>query len=395
MVKGGISVKRYQGTGGRFLEETERRDTMKIGIPKEIKPAEKRVAATPAGVKALTAHGHQVYVEATAGIGSGFQDEAYAQAGAKLLKKAENVWDRAEMVLKVKEPIGPEFDYMKAGQVLFTYLHLAASRELTERILAKKIVGIGYETVQLQDGSLPLLAPMSEVAGALSVQMGASCLEAKNGGMGILLSGVPGVRPARVTVIGAGVAGLAAATVASGIGARVSILDINPVRLAYIRDVMQGRVVTINSNPANIEEECLNSDLVICTVLIPGAKAPKLISRNLVRGMKKGSAIVDISIDQGGCTETSRPTTHEEPIYIEEGVVHYCVANMPGAVPRTSTIALTNATFAYVLALAEKGWKKAAADDPALRKGLNVCEGKVTCKPVAEAFGSKYSEMRL
>ena len=347
---------------------------MNIGIPKEIKPAEKRVAATPAGVKALTAHGHRVYVESTAGIGSGFQDEAYAQAGAKLLKKAETVWDRADMILKVKEPIGPEFDTMRPGQVIFTYLHLAASRELTEKILAKKIVGIGYETVQLQDGSLPLLAPMSEVAGALSVQMGAYCLEAKNGGMGILLSGVPGVRPARVTVIGAGVAGL---------------------RLSYIRDVMQGRVVTVNSNPANIEEECLGSDLVICTVLIPGAKAPKLISRNLVRRMKKGSAIVDISIDQGGCTETSRPTTHEDPIYIEEGVVHYCVANMPGAVPRTSTIALTNATFAYVLALAEKGWKKAIAEDLALRKGLNVCEGKVTCRPVGEAFGLKCSEIKL
>jgi alanine dehydrogenase len=225
--------------------------------------------------------------------------------------------------------------------------------------------------------------------------MGAYCLEAKNGGMGILLSGVPGVRPARVAVIGAGVAGLAAATVASGMGARVSVLDINPVRLAYIRDVMQGRVVTINSNPANIEEECLGSDLVIGTVLIPGAKAPKLISRNLVRRMKNGSAIVDISIDQGGCTETSRPTTHEDPIYIEEGVVHYCVANMPGAVPRTSTIALTNATFNYVLALAEKGWKKAIAEDPALKKGLNVCEGKVTCSPVGEAFGLKCSEIKL
>jgi alanine dehydrogenase len=299
------------------------------------------------------------------------------------------------MILKVKEPIGPEFDCMKPGQVLFTYLHLAAARELTDNILRKKIIGIGYETVQLADGSLPLLAPMSEVAGALSVQMGAYCLEAKNGGMGILLSGVPGVRPARVAVIGGGVAGLAAATVASGIGARVSILDIHPARLAYIRDVMQGRVVTINSNPANIEEECLASDLVICTVLIPGAKAPKLISRTLVKRMKKGSAIVDISIDQGGCTETSRPTTHENPIYIEEGVVHYCVANMPGAVPRTSTIALTNATFAYALALAEKGWKKAVADDPALKKGLNVCEGKLTCRPVAEAFGLKYSEIKL
>jgi alanine dehydrogenase len=368
---------------------------MKIGVPKEIKPAENRVALTPAGVKALTDHKHEVFVEASAGVGSGFSDEAYAQAGARMVLRADEVWKEADMVIKVKEPIGPEFSWMKPGQILFTYLHLAASAELTEQILAKKIVAIGYETVQLPDGTLPLLAPMSEVAGALSVQMGAYCLETKNGGMGILLSGVPGVRPARVTVIGAGVAGMAAATVASGIGARVSVLDVDPARLAYIRDVMQGRVVTINSNPANIEEECLNSDLVICTVLIPGAKAPKLLSRALVRRMKKGSAIVDISIDQGGCAETSRPTTHENPMYIEEGVVHYCVANMPGAVPRTSTIALTNATFNYVLALAEKGWQKAVAEDPALRRGLNVYEGKVVCKPVADAFGLDYTQYRI
>jgi alanine dehydrogenase len=368
---------------------------MKIGVPKEIKPAENRVALTPAGVKALTDHKHEVLVEASAGVGSGFLDEAYAQAGARTVLRADELWEEADMVIKVKEPIGPEFSWMKPGQILFTYLHLAASGELTQQILAKKIVAIGYETVQLQDGTLPLLAPMSEVAGALSVQMGAYCLEAKNGGMGILLSGVPGVRPARVTVIGAGVAGMAAATVASGIGARVSILDVNPARLSYIRDVMQGRVVTINSNPANIEEECLNSDLVICTVLIPGAKAPKLLTRGLVRRMKKGSAIVDISIDQGGCAETSRATSHENPIYIEEGVVHYCVANMPGAVPRTSTIALTNATFNYVLAVAEKGWQKAVAEDPALRRGLNVYEGKIVCKPVADAFGPDYAQYRI
>ncbi len=367
---------------------------MKVGVPREIKPSEKRVALTPAGVKALADHKHQVFIEVSAGVGSGFLDEAYAQAGAKMLLRADEIWKEADMVIKVKEPIGPEFGWMKPGQILFTYLHLAASAELTQQLLAKRIVGIGYETVQLQDGSLPLLAPMSEVAGALSVQMGAYCLEAKNGGMGILLSGVPGVRPARVTVIGAGMAGMAAATVASGIGARVSVLDVNPARLAYIRDVMQGRVVTINSNPANVEEECVNSDLVICTVLIPGAKAPKLLSRQLVRRMKNGSAIVDISIDQGGCAETSKPTTHEDPIYIEEGVVHYCVANMPGAVPRTSTIALTNATFNYVLALAEKGWQNAVAEDPALRRGLNVCEGKLVCKPVADAFGLSYTEYR-
>jgi alanine dehydrogenase len=284
---------------------------------------------------------------------------------------------------------------MKPGQILFTYLHLAADQGLTTKLLDKKITGIGYETVQLVDGTLPLLAPMSEVAGALSIQMGAYCLEAKNGGMGILLSGIPGVRPARITIIGGGVAGMAAAIVASGIGASVSILDINPARLAYIRDVMGGRVVTISSNPANIEEECLNSHLVIGTVLIPGAKAPKLISRDLLRRMQRGSAIVDISVDQGGCAETTRPTTHEDPIYVEEGVVHYCVANMPGAVPRTSTIALTNATFTYVLAIADKGWEKAMKTDAALKRGLNLYDGKITCDAVAESFGMACTPLNL
>ncbi|MBW1934000.1 MAG: alanine dehydrogenase [Deltaproteobacteria bacterium] len=368
---------------------------MKIGVPKEIKPAEKRVAITPSGIRVLTEHNHQVLIEKGAGLGAGFTDEVYLMAGAELVDTPEQVWEESEMILKVKEPIGPEFKWMKPGQIIFTYLHLAADRELTDRLLKRRVIGIGYETVQLRDGTLPLLAPMSEVAGALSVQMGAYCLEARNGGMGILLSGVPGVRPARITIIGGGVAGMAAAIVASGIGARVSILDIHHARLGYIRDVMSGRVVTINSNPANIEEECLNSDLVICTVLIPGAKAPKLISRSLVKRMKLGSAIVDISIDQGGCAETSRPTTLDDPIYTEEGVVHYCVTNMPGAVPRTSTIALTNATFAYVLALADKGWKKAMAENAALRLGLNVYDGKIMCKAVADTFGLECFEPDL
>jgi alanine dehydrogenase len=368
---------------------------MKIGVPKEIKPAEKRVAATPANVKVLADHDHRVFVEKGAGEGSGFFDDAYRQAGAELLDRPEDVWGEADMIVKVKEPIGPEFDRMKPGQILFTYLHLAADQSLTTKLLDKKIIGIGYETVQLVDGALPLLAPMSEVAGALSIQMGAYCLEAKNGGMGILLSGVPGVRPARITIIGGGVAGMAAAIVASGIGAGVSILDINPARLAYIRDVMGGRVVTISSNPANIEEECLNSHLVIGTVLIPGAKAPKLISRDLLRRMSRGSAIVDISVDQGGCAETTRPTTHEDPIYVEEGVVHYCVANMPGAVPRTSTIALTNATFTYTLAIADKGWQKAMKADSALKRGLNLYEGKITCDAVAESFGMACTPLEL
>jgi alanine dehydrogenase len=363
-----------------------KRKVMKIGLPKEIKQAEKRVALTPAYARALIEHNHKVFVEAGAGVGSGFLDEAYLQVGARLLERAGDVWDEAEMIVKVKEPIGPEFDRMRPDQILFTYLHLAADRELTDKLLAKKVVGIAYETVQLDDGSLPLLAPMSEVAGSLSIQMGAYCLEAKNGGKGILLPGVAGVRSARVTIIGGGIAGMAATMVAEGIGARVYILDVNASRLRYIREVMGKRVMTLNSNPASIEEECLVSDLVIGTVLIPGAKTPKLISRDLLKRMEPGSAIVDISVDQGGCAETTRPTTHEDPIFIEEEIVHYSVANMPGAVPRTSTFALTNATFPYALAIAEKGWQKALAEDAALKKGLNVFDGQVICPPVAEAF---------
>jgi alanine dehydrogenase len=291
------------------------------------------------------------------------------------------------MILKVKEPIGRELELMREKQILFTYLHLAADRHLTEALLRKRVIGVGYETVQVHDGTLPLLAPMSEVAGRLSIQMGAYCLEAKNGGLGILLSGVSGVRPSRVTIIGGGVAGFSAAVVAVGIGARVSILDTSPMRLRYIEDVMAGRVVTIMSHAANIEEECLQSHLVIGAVLIPGAKAPKLVSRDLVRRMIPGSAIVDIAVDQGGCCETTRPTTHENPTYIEEGVVHYCVTNMPGAVPRTSTIALTNVTLAYAMALANKGWRKAMVDDDALKKGLNTLDGRLVCRPVGESFG--------
>ena len=273
---------------------------MKIGVPREIKAAEKRVAATPAGVKAFVDNGHQVFVETGAGSGSGFPDEAYRASGANVLDSAEKVWAEADMIIKVKEPIGREFDFMKPGLILYTYLHLAADRELTDKLLARKVVGIAYETVQLADGSLPLLAPMSEVAGRLSVQMGAYCLEAKNGGMGILLSGVSGVRPARVSVIGGGVAGLSAAVVAVGMGARVSILDTNPARLRYIEDIMGSRLVTIMSNPANIEEECLASHLVVGSVLIPGAKAPKLVTRDMLSRMMPGSALVDISVDQGG-----------------------------------------------------------------------------------------------
>lgn len=365
---------------------------MKIGIPREIKPAEKRVAATPAGVRAFTAHGHQVFVEQGAGLGSGFLDQDYIEVGATILPTAEEVWAEVEMVLKVKEPIEPEFDYMRPGLILFTYLHLAADRALTDKLLAKGVVGVAYETVQLPDGTLPLLAPMSEVAGRLSVQQGAFCLEAKNGGMGILLSGVSGVRPARVTVLGGGVAGLSAAVTAAGMGAKVTIMDISPQRLRYIEDIHKGEIVTVMSNPANVEEECLASHLVIGSVLIPGATAPRLVSRDLVSRMMNGSALVDISVDQGGCFETTKPTTHQNPTYVEEGVVHYCVTNMPGAVPRTSTIALTNVTLAYALNIAGKGWKKAMMDDPALAKGLNLCFGDLTCRPVAESFGLEWKE---
>ena len=360
---------------------------MKVGVPREIKQNERRVAATPAGIKAFVDNGHDVYLETGAGEGSGFPDFAYKQSGAKVLEKSDDVWGESDMILKVKEPIDYELDLMRSGQIIFTYLHLAANRELTEKLLAMEVVGVGYETVQLENGTLPLLAPMSEVAGRLAVQVGAYCLEVKNGGLGILLSGVSGVRPARVTVIGGGVAGLGAAVVAVGMGAQVSILEVDPARLRYIEDIMGERMVTIMSNPANIEAECLNSHLVIGAVLIPGAQAPRLITKDLVRRMRTGSAIVDIAVDQGGCCETTRPTTHESPTYVEEGVVHYAVSNMPGAVPRTSTIALTNVTLAYALAIANKGWRRAMIDDPALKKGLNLCEGRLLCRPVGDAFG--------
>ncbi len=364
---------------------------MIIGVPKEIKTDEKRVAMTPAGVSAFVSHNHDVLVEKGAGEGSGILDESYADAGAQICSDVDELWERAEMIVKVKEPIEAEFPRMRENQIIFTYLHLAAARALTDKLMESKAVGIAYETIQLDGGALPLLAPMSEVAGRLSIQMGAFCLEAKNGGSGVLLPGVSGVPPAKVVVIGAGIAGANACFVAAGMGARVSILDINPAKLAYVRDVMQGRISTVMSNAANIGEEVAGADLVIGAVLIPGARAPKLVTREMLRTMRPGSALVVIAVDQGGCCETSRPTTHRDPIYTEEGVVHYCVANMPGAVPRTSTYALTNATFGYGLQLADKGWKQAAQDDPALKKGLNVVGGKITYAGVAEAFGLEYS----
>ena len=360
---------------------------MRIGIPAEIKADENRVAITPSGVAAFAARGHDVAVEAGAGVGSAIPDQAYRNAGATVVSGAEGVWERADLVLKVKEPLEPEFDRMRPGQIIFTYLHLAASHELTTRLLERCVVGIGYETVQLADGTLPLLVPMSEVAGRLSIQAGATSLEMRSGGKGLLLPGVSGVRRGRVTIIGAGVVGLNACVVGVGFGADVTIIDINPLRLAYVRDVVQGHVTTLMSNVANIEGAVASADLVLCSVLIPGARTPRLVTRAHLVQMEPGSALVDVAVDQGGCAETSRPTTHHDPRYVEEGVVHYCVSNMPGAVPHTSTYALTNATMAYALEIADRGWRAATARDPALARGVNVVEGQVTHAAVAAAHG--------
>jgi len=364
-------------------------EAMIIGVPKEIKEVERRVGMTPQGVDALVAHGHRVLVERGAGEGSGFSDLEYRKAGAILVEKANDVWNEAEIVVKVKEPLEPEFRLMRSGQVLFTYLHLAANRELTLELMERRIVGIGYETVQGQDGSLPLLRPMSEIAGRASVLAGGMCLEARHGGRGVLLCGASGVPPAKVVILGAGVAGANACKVALGIGARVSILDIHPEKLSYLHDITQGHIATFISNRMTIGEEIAGADLVIGAVLVPGAHAPKLVTRQMLKRMRPGSAVVDISVDQGGCFETTRPTTHENPTYLEEGIVHYCVTNIPGAFPRTSTFALTNATFPYVLQIADKGFEKAMEENEALRKGLNLIDGQVVYQAVAESLGLK------
>ncbi len=360
---------------------------MRVGIPAEIKADEHRVAITPSGVAAFAARGHEVFIEAGAGVGSAIPDQAYRAAGAVVLDGPDAVWKRADLILKVKEPLDPEFERMRPGHIVFTYLHLAASRDLTIRLLDRRVVGIGYETVQLADGTLPLLVPMSEVAGRLSIQAGATSLEMRSGGKGLLLPGVSGVRRGRVTIIGAGVVGLNACVVGVGFGADVTIIDINPLRLAYVRDVVQGHVTTLMSNAANIEGAVAAADLVLCSVLIPGARTPRLVTRAHLAQMEPGSALVDVAVDQGGCAETSRPTTHHDPRYVEEGVVHYCVSNMPGAVPHTSTYALTNATMAYALEIADRGWRAAASRDPALAKGVNVVDGQVTHEAVAGAHG--------
>ena len=365
---------------------------MRVGIPTEVKADENRVAVTPSGVAAFCAHGHDVVVEAGAGQGSAISDAAYERMGATIAGTAAEVWAEGDLILKVKEPLEREFELMRPGQVLFTYLHLAASKTLTEQLLERRIVGIGYETVQLGNGTLPLLVPMSEVAGRLSVQAGATSLEMISGGKGLLLPGVSGVRRGRMTIIGAGIVGLNACVVGVGFGADVTIVDINPLRLAYVRDVVQGHVTTLMSNAANIESAVREADLVICAVLIPGAKTPRLVTRGHLRQMEDGSALVDVAVDQGGCAETSRPTTHHDPRYLEHGVVHYCVSNMPGAVPHTSTYALTNATMAYALEIADHGWK-AAAQDPALAAGVNLVEGRVTHSAVAQAHGLEHAPL--
>jgi alanine dehydrogenase len=368
---------------------------MKIGVLKEIKPQEKRVALTPAGTLELVKRGHTVIIEQEAGTGSGLPDANYISAGAVISETAEQVWEESEMIIKVKEPIEPEYPLMREGQILFTYLHLAADEALTRALLERKVIGIAYETVQPEDGSLPLLTPMSEVAGRLSIQAGCRALEAISGGSGLLLSGVPGVKPAKVAIIGGGVSGINAAHLAIGMGARVTILDINPHRLRYIEDIFHSRVVTLMSNGINIQQCLSEADLVIGAVLIPGARAPKLVTREHLSIMKKGAALVDIAIDQGGCAETSRPTTHGDPIFMEDDVVHYCVANMPGAVPITSTYALTNVTLPYAVEIADKGAKKALSANGALLRGLNVFLGELKNGEVARAHGIKFDDQKI
>jgi alanine dehydrogenase len=357
---------------------------MIVGVPKEIKDHEYRVAMTPGGVHQLALHGHRVLVEAGAGEGSGFSDAQYARIGAEIVSAAD-AWG-AQLVVKVKEPQPVEYEFLRPDLTLFTYLHLAADEGLTREMMARGPTGIAYETVELPNGSLPLLMPMSEVAGRMAVQVGAHYMEKENGGRGKLLSGVPGVRPADVVIIGGGVVGTNAAHVASGLGAQVFVFDINLDRLRYLDDVMHGRLVTLSSNPLNIAEAVRRADLLIGAVLIKGAKAPTLVTRQMVGAMAPGSVIVDVAVDQGGCIETTHPTTHSDPVFFVDSVLHYCVANMPGAVPRTSTYALSNATLPYVVKLAEMGAEAAIRSDPALALGVNVYKGQVTYPGVAEAF---------
>ena len=365
---------------------------MLIGIPKEIKNHEYRVGATPCGVRELIAAGHKVLVEKNAGVAINFSDSEYEEAGAEIAKDAKEVYQKSEMILKVKEPQKSECDLMKEGQIIFSYLHLAAEPHLTKMLMNKKVVAIAFETVTAKDGSLPLLAPMSEVAGKLSIQAGARALEKAQGGRGVLLGGVPGVNPAKVAILGGGVAGINAAKVAVGMGAKVTILDKSLPRVRYLSDIFGASLTTLYATLENTEKAVLEADLVIGAVLIPGAAAPKLVTKEMVKNMKQGAVMVDISIDQGGCFETSKPTTHSDPIYITDNIVHYCVTNMPGAVARTSTEALENATLPYSLALANKGYKKALKEDHHLKNGLNVIDGMVVYGAVADALGYVYED---
>ncbi len=364
---------------------------MIIGVPKEIKPSENRVALTPAGAYELSKRGHTVYVQHTAGVGSGFSDEEYVEAGAKILPTIEETYAIAEMIIKVKEPIASEYGLIKKDQLVFTYFHFASHQPLTEAMVESGATCLAYETVELDDRSLPLLVPMSEVAGRMSIQEGAKYLEKPMGGRGILMGGVPGVPPAKVMVLGGGIVGTQAAKMAAGLGANVTILDINLNRLRYLADVMPANVTTMYSNEYNIRRMIKNHDVIVGAVLIPGAKAPNLITREMLKEMRPGTVLVDVAVDQGGCIETCKPTTHDDPIFIIDDVVHYCVANMPGAVPYTSTIALTNATLPYAIKLADLGWEKACAQDEALKKGLNVIGGKIVYEAVAKAFDMEYT----
>lgn len=364
---------------------------MLIGVPKEIKNRENRVGVVPGGVAQLIASGHKVIIQKGAGLGAGIPDEKFVAAGAKIVETKEDVWGQAEMVMKVKEPIEPEYKLMRDGQILYTYLHLAAVPELAKELVNRKVSAVAYETIELANGSLPLLTPMSEVAGRMAVQVGAQCLQKHNGGKGLLLGGVPGVKRGRVVIIGGGVVGINSAKMAVGLGASVTIMDVNAARLAYLDDVFGNNVTTLMSNPENISAAVREADLVVGAVLITGAKAPMLVSRKDVANMEPDSAVVDVAIDQGGCIETIKPTTHDDPVYKTEGVLHYGVTNIPGDVPKTSTYALTNVTLRYALELANKGLSRALEQNESLRKGLNTHAGKVTHQAVAEALNMPYS----
>jgi alanine dehydrogenase len=364
---------------------------MILGIPKEIKSEENRVCMTPAGVEVMVKNGHQVLVEKNAGAGSGFTDDAYTRSGAKIVAMPRQIYAAADMVMHVKEPLPPEYDLIREGQIVFTYLHLAADEPQTRALIKSKAVCIAYETIQKDDGTLPLLTPMSEVAGRMAIQEGAKFLEMPQGGHGVLLGGVPGVEPATVVVIGGGVVGVNAAKMACGLGAKVYLLDMNLNRLRYLNDVMPANCFTLMSSPATIRKLVKTADVVIGAVLVPGSRAPKLVTRDMLKTMKNGAVLVDVAIDQGGCFETSKATTHADPTFVIDGVVHYCVANMPGAVAKTSTQALTNATRPYALQIANQGWKQAMQTNPEIKRGANIINGKVTYKAVAEAFGLTYT----